>query len=208
MATFFFWLSTMVGAVLGIFGIRTEEQPNYLVKMQDGVFEVREYKPYVTATVKMKGSDSHSRGEAFRALAGYIFGDNRSRNTMKMTAPVIRESSTQMAMTAPVLQTRGEQQTMTFVMPSKFNLDELPEPNNPDIVLAQQPVEVVAVFRFSGSYDDEYYRKAEEKLLGWLKAHPELSVIGTPKWAAYDPPFALPFVKRNEVIIPVKLQGF
>ena len=51
-------------------------------------FEIKNYDSYLVAEVDIEGSYNKTGNEAFRILAGYIFGDNQSSTKMNMTAPV------------------------------------------------------------------------------------------------------------------------
>lgn len=51
--------------------------------------DVRRYAARVVAETLVMGGSFHAAGnEGFRRLAGYIFGGNRIRQTIAMTAPV------------------------------------------------------------------------------------------------------------------------
>jgi len=59
------------------------------------------------------------------------------------------------------------------------------------------------VITFSGFYN---YQKVDEKTLEleeWVKTK-NLQATGTPKFARYNPPWTLPFMRRNEIQIDVR----
>jgi hypothetical protein len=113
-----------------VFGIRTVEEPQYRVLVQEDDFEVRQYSDYIVAETVTSGDYDESTSWGFRRLADYIFGNNRVQKKIEMTAPVIQErESEKMAMTAPVLQEKsGDQWMMAFVMPAEYTLETLPQP--------------------------------------------------------------------------------
>ena len=72
-----------------LFGIRTVEQAGYQVVETQGDIELREYAAYVTVETTVDGDFGEAGNRAFRKLFGYISGENRARQSIDMTAPVI-----------------------------------------------------------------------------------------------------------------------
>jgi hypothetical protein len=194
-----------------VFGIRTAEELKYDVISKSGDIEVRTYQPYLSAVASMKGPYNEVQGDLFRLLAGYIFGKNTTDSTIAMTAPVqtnpeSKDSSEQIAMTAPVLlePDSGGIWKMAFSMPSEYTMQNLPKPLDPDITLVQVPAKLFAVIRFTGSFDDlEKRRSKAEELSTWLATKTQYKKQSEPVFAGYDPPFTLPFLRRNEVMIEI-----
>jgi hypothetical protein len=83
----------------------TEQQPYEVVERRDG-FELRRYPAHLVAEIEVAGSFDKAPNRAFRPLAGYINGANRSRRRIAMTAAVTQQAAgpEKLAMTAPVLQ--------------------------------------------------------------------------------------------------------
>ena len=126
------------------FGVRHWEEYQHEVVVQDGRFEIRAYEPCIVATTRMAGSMSATSGPSFRRLGGYIFGDNTAQDEIAMTVPVFREEtksrSEKIAMTVPVTRAAtNDGWTMTFVMPSEYNMNSLPRPNDDDVRLERRP---------------------------------------------------------------------
>jgi len=117
-----------------VFGVRTEETPKYEVLQSEGNKEIRSYSSYIVAMTKVKGEFKEAQSEAFRILAGYIFGKNEKKQKLSMTAPVVQGKSVEserLAMMAPVVQSStAEGWTMTFIMPSEYKMEDLPEPKD------------------------------------------------------------------------------
>lgn len=88
-------------------------------------------------------------------------------------------------------------------MPSKYTLETLPKPNNPAVVIVELPKETMAVLRFSNSRSTEAVAKRNAELLQTL-ASSKWAPVGTPVTWLYDPPWTLPFFRRNEVAIMVQ----
>ena len=195
-----------------VFGIRSAEELKYSVISKSDDFEIREYQPYISAVASMKGPYEEVQGDLFRILAGYIFGKNSTDSKMAMTSPVqtnpeIKDTNKKIAMTAPVLMTPESEGTwkMAFSMPSKYTMQSLPKPLDPRVTLVEVPAKKFAVIRFSGSYDDlKKRRNKAEELSKWLSTNPQYKKVSEPVFAGYDPPFTLPFLRRNEALIEIK----
>jgi hypothetical protein len=194
-----------------VFGIRTAEELSYETVSTENDIEIRHYAPHIAATASTDGNHTSVQRGLFRALAGYIFGKNTSQEEIAMTAPVVMnpdnnaESET-IEMTAPVTMTPSENNrwTMAFSMPSKYTMETLPKPLDEQVVLVEVPARTVAVVRYSGSFSDVESRAETLTALNrWLAQQPDYTAVGKPFFAGYDPPFTLPFFRRNEVLIEV-----
>lgn len=187
-------------------GIRSgAEQPPYTVVQQLGQGEIRRYAPRVAAETTVSGPEETARNEGFRRVAGYIFGANAQKVDVAMTAPVAQaRASETIAMTAPVAQTRADAEgwVVQFFMPSKYTLDTLPTPNDPAVRLVSLPAQEFAVLRFTGSRNAKAIAEKSAALERDL-AGSAWRASGTPTAWFYDPPWTVPFLRRNEVAVPV-----
>ena len=179
------------------------ETPSYeIVKSRDAI-EIRQYEPMIVAEVQVNGKREDAIGNGFRLLSDYIFGNNIANQDIAMTAPVQQQESTKIAMTAPVhQQSTGDDWQVSFVMPSEYTMDTLPKPVNERVALKEIPAKTFAAITFSGTNSDENVQKHENILLEYIEAN-DLSVISTPKYAFYNPPWTLPLMRRNEVMIEI-----
>jgi hypothetical protein len=186
-----------------VVGIRAgTPEPAYKVIGTAGVVQIREYAPRLAASVTVPGDEVAARSAGFRRLAGFIFGGNVSKTSIEMTAPV-GQSSEKIAMTAPVAQSGGAAGwTITFYMPAKYTAATLPKPNDPGIVVHEVPGEIYGVYRYSGFWSAADVHRAQAVLLGGLKGSGWVAV-GAPMDWFYDPPWTLPFARRNEVAVVV-----
>jgi len=175
------------------------EEPSYEVVRRVGDVEVRAYDPVIQAVTDVAGGFDRVQSEGFRRLAGYIFGGNRQRQSIAMTAPVTTEPVV-LAMTSPVSTTANPDQThrVSFTMPAGMTLASLPEPNDPRVTLVALPRRVVAVLRFSGFSGEARVKDEQHTLLATL-GRVGLATRGAPSLARYDPPWTLPFLRRNEL---------
>ena len=179
------------------------EQPKYQVLSSEDQIEIREYKPMIIAEVNVQGGRKEAISQGFRYLADYIFGNNIKNNNDSMTAPVIQQQSEKIAMTAPVSQhAEGSGWAVNFVMPSQYSLDTLPNPNNKKIILKEIPSKVFAVIRFSGMNTNKNISLHEKKLQAYL-SEKEIYALSAPIYAFYNPPWTLPLLRRNEVLIEI-----
>jgi effector-binding domain-containing protein len=87
-------------------------------------------------------------------------------------------------------------------MPNKFTLETLPEPNNKNIKILSIPKEKYAVIIFSGLVRESSYQE-KEKLLNQFIKEKKLKSSGEIKIARYNPPWTLPFFRRNELMLKV-----
>lgn len=186
-------------------GSSSFERAKYTVLREQGCFEIRQYAPQIVAETVVEACFDEAGNVAFRRLYGYISGKNRTKTSIAMTAPVEQTASSEkIAMTAPVEQVRsGDAYAVRFLMPAKYTLQTLPEPLDPSVRLREIPGQRMAAVRYSGTWSRKRYeqkRAALEEFIG----EQGLTVTGDDIFARYDPPFQLWFLRRNEVLIPVK----
>jgi len=179
------------------------EQPKYRVILAENNIELREYAPLLLAEVEVSGERKEAINQGFKMLADYIFGNNVSKTKMGMTAPVTSELNEKLAMTAPVMQQGQEDKwKVRFVMPTGYTLDTLPKPNSSRINLIPIPTKRFVVIRFSGLAGEDNIQLHTEELKAYI-SEKKLKTVGSPVLAFYNPPWTLPFLRRNEVMIEV-----
>ena len=180
------------------------EKPDYKVIQSEQNIEIRQYEPMIIAEVEVDGKREDAIRDGFRLLADYIFGNNTVEQVISMTAPVQQKENQKIAMTAPVQQqSMGKSWRMSFVMPSKYRLDSLPVPNNNRVRLKEILTKKFVVIEFSGTNSNENVTKHENQLMNYIEAN-QINIIGSPKYAFYNAPWTLPFLRRNEVMIEIK----
>ncbi|XP_042475804.1 heme-binding-like protein At3g10130, chloroplastic isoform X2 [Macadamia integrifolia] len=178
-------------------------------------YEIREVEPYFIAVATMPGKsgfDFSGASQSFNVLAEYLFGKNAVSEKMEMTTPVLtrmaQSDGEKMEMTTPVItkQVRDKEKwEMSFVMPSKYG-SNLPLPKDPSVRIEEVPSKTVAVAAFSGFVTDEEVKVKESALRDALRVDPEFQVKedASVEVAQYNPPFTLPFMRRNEVALEVE----
>jgi len=182
------------------------EEARYTVEQQDGPVEVRRYAPQVVAEVRIDGRMEDAGNKAFQPLFRYISGNNRAKAKIAMTSPVGQEKAPgeKITMTAPVgQQAANGAWAVTFMMPARYNLDTLPEPLDERVRLREVPGRRMAAIRYSGRWTRRRYDLHLAKLRKWLEEQ-GLVASGEPVWARYNPPFTPSFLRRNEILIPLR----
>ena len=162
------------------------EEPVYQVEKawETEQIEIRAYAPRVMAVTEMT-EDSNG---GFRVLAGYIFGGNAEEQ--------------EIAMTAPVQQSMEGDREMAFMMPAEYALEDLPKPEDQRVSFREAPAYTAAVIQFSGWASAEKADKNWQQLRQFLIAE-GIDITGEPTLNQYNPPWTLPFMRRNEIIVPV-----
>lgn len=166
---------------------KTEQRTYQVIKSYDN-FEVRRYEPAIFSSVKMRSKTyEESSGKGFRVLAGYIFGGNKTNESIAMTSPVTMEL--------------GETMTMKFMVPKGYDMNSLPEPNDKSITFEKQPEKIIAAIRFDGWASNEKIAKHIEILRDAL-AKAEIKHTNTFSYLGYNPPYEV-INRRNEVVVEV-----
>ena len=169
------------------------EEPEFLVVNRVGGFEIRNYYPMIIAEVSVGGTMEAASSSGFRMVADFIFGNNTSPSG----------KSEKIDMTVPVtIFKNGDNWCLHFVMPSKYSLNSLPKPNNPEIKIRQLGNRRCVVVKFSGTVTEAKFNAKAEALINLIKSE-NLEIMGVPELARYNPPWTLPFLRRNEIIIEI-----
>jgi hypothetical protein len=194
-------LSEILKSIPGFFGIRLEEQPVYDVVQEagpDGV-EVRRYAPALLAEVTVSGDHDRALDEGFERLARYIFGENEERERMHMTVPVLQSEGVRARASG------NGAWTVSFFLSNDLTKCEAPVPKDAGVRLVTAPARLVAVTHFSGNNDEEGRVESRERLLQWLSRQNIYGSDGIVYWAQYDAPFVIPFLKKNEAQLELRL---
>jgi SOUL heme-binding protein len=195
-------ITQLFSSALSVFGIRTAEEPPYQVIDRLGDVEIRRYSARFAAETTVADDGNQAMNRAFFILAGYIFGGNRRKQAIDMTAPVAMEDRQKIDMTAPVA-TEGNVDgglTMRFFLPAAVTPANAPQPNDPRVKLVTVPEETMAALRFTGSWSEASLAERRRVLLAALNGS-RWSALGKPFTQLYDPPFTIPFLRRNEVAV-------
>ncbi len=191
------WIVLLVVAIvfiafqsfMSISNSNIERQKYRVVKAEKG-FELRYYPPATFATVKSSAKSYRELSSSgFRKIAGYIFGGN--------------ESSTKIAMTSPVhMDINEKESSMSFVMPSKYDLESLPKPNDAKVEIHETPGEYLAAIEFGGFANDASIRKHADELKQLLNGK-GIKTIGNFRYLGYNPPYQI-IARKNEIVVAVE----
>lgn len=188
------------------------EEPQFSIIEKSEPFELRAYAPQLIAEVKVEGDLDTASSQGFRLIAAFIFGQNKVSEKISMTVPVGIETaqSTKIAMTVPVGieaskdSAKGVNQwVFSFVMPSEYTMATLPKPLNPLVTIRELPAQKRAAITFSGFYNEAKVLEKTKALEEWVKSK-QWQAIGSPQFARYNPPWSIPFMRRNEILISVR----
>ena len=201
MSKVLYFLAAFAESGLSVFGIRSAyEQPAYTVAqtIPSGI-ELRAYGP---RTAVQTGIVAGDQGQAFGRLFRYITGANTGAHLMAMTVPVEQSSApTLIPMTVPV-ETSDGAQVMRFFLPQSVVAAGVPAPTEAGVRIVVLPAATLAVVRYSGTTTQATRDEETARLRAGL-AKAGRATHGAPLYFSYDPPFSLPFLRRNEVALAV-----
>ena len=194
-----------VSSILVVKSAMAIEKAKYTVMEKEDGFEIRQYDPRIVAETFVEGELEKAGNEGFRRLYAYISGENTKKQSISMTAPVSQKTgSKKIAMTAPVKQEMKDNRwRITFLMPAKYTLETLPEPNDTRVRLTEESGRLMVAVKYSGTWSEEGYEENRVLLEEYIQKR-GLTKTGEPVWARYDPPFMPWFLRRNEVLIPIE----
>ena len=154
--------------------------------------EIRRYPKIVIAKV------DDPQADAFTLLYRFISGENKEKEKVKMTTPVLAQ---EIDAVSPAIAETG---AMAFVMPEEYTLETTPEPLNKKVSISEIPARQVATMCFDGEWSDQKCEKETQELLKEL-AQEGIKTKGKAFTMRYNAPFISAFPKRNEVAIETEL---
>lgn len=190
------------------FRVMATEEPEFTLISQENAIEVREYKPKIIARVEVEGGFDDASSKGFKLLADYIFGNNLlngESQKISMTAPVeMTPLAEDIVMTNTIMKSEANHKwQVNFVMPKEYTLDSLPRPNNELVKIIEIPKEKYAVIVFSGLVRDSSYTEKAQLLNDFIMTN-NMTQLEAIKIARYNPPWTLPFFRRNELMAKIK----
>ena len=168
------------------------ESADYDVIVAESPFEIREY-PDLTVAATTMGTESRRDSGSFMRLFRYISGANQGKQKIAMTTPVF--------MAATQGSNAGQ---MRFVLPKKVAAGSVPQPANANVSIQQRAGGKFAVIRFNGRMNSKSVSQAEKSLRDWMKPRGYVGEAQIES-AGYDPPWTPGLIRRNEVLVRLKL---
>jgi len=169
------------------------ESAEYDVIETDGEIEIREYPDLMLASTESK-LDSQGRDGSFGRLFGYISGANESDQKIEMTTPVFMKKGD-----------AESNSSMGFVMPQDVASADIPNPKGSNVSIRKRDGGRFAVIRFSGRMKAELAKSKEAALRDWMEER-GLEGQSSAETAGYDPPWTPGPLRRNEVLIRLKVE--
>lgn len=184
-----------------LFGVQTVEEPPFKVVSKDGDVEIRQYQELVLVETTVAKPYEDASDEAFDRLFKYISGANRKEQKINMTAPVtMNPEGEEISKDLPFFQDEtANGWRMSFVLPSQYTFDTAPRPTNPLVSLRRVEARQVAALRFTGRWRLESFRRGKSELSSYLESNGIEFDPNTWQAAAFNPPWTIPFLRRNEV---------
>lgn len=173
------------------------ETPKYdvIVRRKSG-YEIRNYEPYSVCTVEMKlGMKANDEkrsltdtkvampqlagASSFGALAGYLFGKNSQRSSMKMTTPVLTSNA---GLDVADATSGGGTKEMSFVLPSMYwsedGCDRAPQPlDESGVRLQREKGGTRATLMFGGFANKAQVQEREKQLLTLLEGDEDFFIV-------------------------------
>lgn len=156
-------------------------------------FEIREYLPCVLAEVKIAADYASAGTMAFGSLFQYISKGNKSAEQIAMTAPVIAAQKAE-----------ASEWFVSFVMPAGSTLADMPDPNDPRVILRELGAEICIAASFRGRATEELAQRKEAELRAAAMKE-DIAVSAETRICRFDPPLKPGVLQYNEIVIPTNL---
>ena len=184
------WVLAGIVPTLGI------EEPSYRVLERREGYELRRYEPRLEVEAQVRGGYEDSLGRGFRVLFRYISGENEGAAKIAMTAPVLHRDEEDGEGAATV-------HRVAFVLPSRFRRQDAPLPREADVRIVEVEGHTAAALRFSGYATERRTARKRSELLARVQRD-GLRIAGPARLAQHNPPWTPPFLRRNEILLPVE----
>ncbi len=208
-ASLLLFLALITGC--SVFGSSSVEVAPYRVMeaSKEKNIELRYYSELVLVSAPMQPDIDARKNTPFSKLFDYISGNNTANAKQPITASEPSSDAepigVKIPMTAPVfMETEGNSGSMSFVMPASYSMESTPKPTDPDLKVYNLTDMTYAVIQFTGLLNSKNILEHREILENWIDTK-GLEISGNYKTAGYNPPFTIPALRRNEVLIPVKI---
>ena len=178
-------LSIYILSLIAVSSVMAADEVKYTTVSKSKLYEIRKYPDRLV--VETETSEQNS---GFKRLFKYISGNNKDKKEIKMTTPVTQTE-------------KNGNMTMQFYIPTEFNENNVPNPNNSEVKILNIKGGLYAAIVYSGRTSDDNYNKHKNILEDQLKKD-KISIISKAIRATYNSPFTLPMLRRNEVIFKIE----
>jgi len=168
-----------------LFSVDSEKNYTIIKKVEN--IEIRQYKSTIYASYTPK--NEKERNNSFRKVAAFIFGENNNNEKISMTSPVVIK--------------KHNNYEMAFLMPKKYNLENLPKPSNKEIKIYIEPGNLKACIRYSGYTNNSVENKKTNELKKILLKH-NYNHKNDFEVLIYNSPFDF-INRRNEITVTINM---
>ena len=167
------------------------EESFYRIKKDDGQLQLRIYETKKSVSIVVDETYKKAMSVAFYRLFDFISGRNSLKEKIAMTTPVEMQRY------------KSALWKVSFNLPSSYLAVQELEADDPELTVDVIPSKEMAVIRFSGLCSEKKVQKNLELVRAYIKEL-HLTEKGEPIIARYDPPWVLPWFRRNEIMIEVQ----
>ena len=158
------------------------ETPEYEVLVKEKPFEIRHYADFLV--VEYENEEDPISQNGFGTLFRYISNDNEEKQRIRLTE---------------------NKRKMAFVVPRK-HWENTPKPNSTHLSIKSFDSGIFAVIRYSGLSNRQKENRNWDQLVEWVEQKGYRRVSNA-MLAFYNSPFALPVLRRNEIMVRVEPYG-
>lgn len=191
-----------------MFGVQSLESPAYTVLSTEGGVEVRQYQTMVVVETSAGGTLEDAQDEIFMRLFRYISGNNEAASKLSMTSPVALTSFSEELSPGVLSLSKARQEgwTMHFVLPAQYTVDSAPQPKDPAVRLRELAPRRTAALGFTGRWTEGNIDMHKNELLVLLAKKGMAFDEQSLRFAAYNPPWTIPWLRRNEIQVDLNNQ--
>jgi hypothetical protein len=191
-----------------LLGYLDQSEPYYDVVIDGEHVQLRHYHVYHVARVRVESDeDDQNRETAYMRLLNYVLGRNSRKETIAPMAPLIQEDVAARMTALMRLETHEVDDHLTafevsIILPNHLTAESAPLPLDPEIQIQRVKPHLTATVRFAGFCGKRKQTRLSKYLRLWLHDKGYMTA-SAPRLAKYNPPFTLPFMRRNELHIDV-----
>ena len=170
--------------------VMASSETNFTLIKQEENFAIRHYDGFIL--VKANGSEEYKKkaNDIFGKLFDYIQGNNQKNVEIAMTVPVLRSY-------------HNEIWNMSFIMPEYLDFSQIPQPNDKSLIIKSVNNFKAIIIEFSGRINEKNIND-NKVILQDYAARQNIELTDKYYVAIYNPPWTLPFMRRNEIIYKIK----